>query len=218
MDILDTVVSTSVLVALGLVLAWMGNRRFDAIDRRFEAVDRRFEAVDQRFETLGSELRGEIASLGSGLRGEIATLGSELRGEIASLGSELRGEIASLGSELRIDGTLGSDPGAGIELYEPMGRTPLFVTGAAGITNEHATTLADDEIVARYGITRSRLGFALGANLGRQSDVRVGAHFGRVDATIEIGNPRLPELKGAESGLSATWRFDGQDSPAASRL
>jgi NTE family protein len=122
-------------------------------------------------------------------------------------------DVVTSGSELRIDGTLGSSPAVGIELYEPIRKLPLFATAAGGITRDRITTLANDQILARYALARSRATFGVGANLGRQSDVRINAFVGNVDTDIEIGNPQLPELQGAESGLTAEWRFDGQDSP-----
>jgi len=121
--------------------------------------------------------------------------------------------VAGSGSELRVGGTIGSNPAAAIELYEPLGRTPLFATAFADITTDSTTLLSDDEIVARYDGTRSRLGFTVGRNLGRISDVRVGAYLGHVGAHVEIGNPQLPELRGGESAILAAWRVDGQDSP-----
>ena len=121
--------------------------------------------------------------------------------------------VVGSGSELRLDGTLGSKPAAGVELYEPLGRTPFFGTVAAAITNDRATSLVDDQILARYGITRMRTSVAGGINLSRESDLRIGAFIGHVDATVEIGDPGLPELRGAEGGLTADWRLDTQDSP-----
>jgi NTE family protein len=121
--------------------------------------------------------------------------------------------LAGSGSELRVDGTLGSNPAAGIELYEPLRGTRFFATAAAAVTNENATSLADDEILARYGINRIRASFTGGINLSRVSDLRIGGFIGRINTTVEIGDPGLPELRGIESGLTADWRLDTQDSP-----
>ena len=92
MDVLDTVVSTTVLVALGLVLAWMGNRRF-------EGTERRLAVMEQVITAQGSELRGEIAALGSELRGEIASQGSELRTEIRALRADLTQIALAVGAQ-----------------------------------------------------------------------------------------------------------------------
>jgi NTE family protein len=73
--------------------------------------------------------------------------------------------------------------------------------------------ISDDTVLARYGQTRTRFGLNLGANLGTRSDLRVGAYGGRTSASIEFGNPDLPELAGQETGAEIVWRVDTQDSP-----
>lgn len=121
--------------------------------------------------------------------------------------------LLTSGSELRIDGTIGSLPAAGAEFYQPLGALPLFVAPYASVTSDAAVNLAEDRILARYGITTSRLGLQLGANLGSRSDLRVGPYIGYVEAGIETGQFGLPELKGREAGLVGAWRYDDQDSP-----
>ena len=44
-------------------------------------------------------------------------------------------DVVGSGSELRLDGTIGSDPSVGAELYRPIGPTPLFVAPYAGAGN-----------------------------------------------------------------------------------
>jgi NTE family protein len=117
------------------------------------------------------------------------------------------------GSELRVDGTLGSYPALGVELYEPLRATSLFAAPYATIETDTAESRSRDLVIAKYGITTSRVGLNVGTNLGRRSDLRAGVFAGWVDAGLEIGDPRLPELRGRESGLQLQWRFDGQDSP-----
>ncbi len=122
-------------------------------------------------------------------------------------------DVVGPGSELRIDGTLGSDPGIAFELYKPLGSTPLFVAPFAGITMRSLDVVSDESIVASYGQTVSLAGLNLGVNLGRDSDVRVGAYASRLTARVKVGNPGLPEIEGAESVALAQWRYNGQDSP-----
>jgi NTE family protein len=121
--------------------------------------------------------------------------------------------LLTSGSELRLDGTIGSLPAAGVEFYQPVGATPLFAAPFASVTSDAAFNLAEDRILAKYGITTSRVGLNVGVNLGRHSDVRVGAYVGHVEANIETGEFGLPELRGKEAGLMGLWRYDGQDSP-----
>jgi len=117
------------------------------------------------------------------------------------------------GSELRIDGTIGSDPSIAAELYRPIGPTPLFVAPYAGVATRTFNLINDDSVIARYRQTVSRIGFNVGVNLGSQSDVRVGTYVGRSTASIIVGDPGFPELRGKETGADVVWRVDTQDSP-----
>jgi NTE family protein len=125
----------------------------------------------------------------------------------------LRYDLIGSGSELRVDGTLGSDPGLAFALYKPLGTTPLFVSPYAGIASRTFNVIHDDAIVASYGQQLSRAGMDVGVNLGRVSDLRVGAYAGRLTSNVEVGNPGLPEVKGKEMATDIKWRYDSQDSP-----
>jgi NTE family protein len=117
------------------------------------------------------------------------------------------------GSELRLDGTIGSDPSLAIELYRPIGPTPLFVAPYAGVGKMTFNLIKDDAVIARYGQTSARIGMNAGINLSARSDLRVGAYVGRTSVSIEVGNPGFPELRGRETGAELVWRLDTQDSP-----
>jgi len=121
--------------------------------------------------------------------------------------------LVTSGSEIRIDGTLGSNPAAGIELYQPVASSRFFVAPYAGVLDRSERSISDDQIVARYSVLTSRVGLDGGVNLARESDIRVGAYWGNVNASVEVGDPGLPELKGSETGAILRWRYDGQDSP-----
>jgi NTE family protein len=117
------------------------------------------------------------------------------------------------GSELRIDGTIGSDPAVGIELYRPLGSRALFAAPYAGVGRATFNLIHDDAVIARYKETIQRVGANVGVNLGAYSDLRLGAYVGRTTASIEIGDPGFPELRGKETGAELVWRLDTQDSP-----
>ena len=128
-------------------------------------------------------------------------------------GRYLAFDVLGSGSELRIDGTLGSDPGLGIAYYRPFGGTPLFVEPYAGIVHRTFNVIQNDAVVASYGQQLSRGGADFGINLGRVSDLRLGAYVGRLDANVDVGDPGLPEVVGKEVVTVLNWRFDSQDSP-----
>jgi len=137
---------------------------------------------------------------------------------IAATARYLSYDPVGSGSELRIDGTIGSDPSAGIELYRPVGPTPLFVAPYAGVQTKTFDLGAQNVILARYRQTLPRAGLNVGVNIGARSDVRVGAYLQHTSASIETGDPGFPELQGQETGGELVWRVDTQDSavvPAA---
>ena len=122
-------------------------------------------------------------------------------------------DVVNSGSELRLDGTIGSDPGVAAELYLPIRSTPLFVAPYTGIGKMTFNLIQDDAVIARYSQTVSRLGLAVGVNLGARSDARLRTYVGHSKASIEVGDPGFPELQGRETGAELVWRIDTQDSP-----
>ena len=122
-------------------------------------------------------------------------------------------DIVGSGSELRVDGTIGSDPSAAIELYRPIGPSPLFVAPYAGAGRATFNLIQEDAVLARYRRTVERIGFNVGVNLGARSEVRLGAYVGRVTASVAVGDPGFPEAGGKETGGALVWRLDTQDSP-----
>lgn len=67
MEPVGTVVNALVVGVVGLLLAWLGKGRFEAIDRRFEAVDHRFDRLEDRLEAFRAELNGRIDALSARL-------------------------------------------------------------------------------------------------------------------------------------------------------
>src|SRR4029077_13913107 len=114
--------------------------------------------------------------------------------------------------ELRLDATIGSDPTLAAELYRPIGKTQLFVAPYAGVGRTTYDLIEEDAVIARYRQHRERVGLNLGVNLGAVSDLRVGFYWGRSTASISVGDPGFPELRGQESGTEIVWRADTQDS------
>jgi NTE family protein len=147
------------------------------------------------------------------------TTSSDFR--IAATGRYLSYDVVGSGSELRLDATVGSDPSLAAELYRPLGRTPLFIAPHLGVGRSTYDLIEDDAVIARYRQHRSRFGVSLGVDLGGRSDLRVGTYVGRSNATISVGDPGFPELRGTESGAEIVWRMDTQDSavvPSAGQL
>ena len=117
------------------------------------------------------------------------------------------------GSELRLDAAVGSDPSAAVALYYPLFTTRLFVEGFAGIGSTTFNIIQDGRVAAAYRQTRSFVGIDAGINVSHLDEVRAGVRFGRMDASVRIGDPGLPEVGGREATFRMQWVRDGQDSP-----
>jgi NTE family protein len=117
------------------------------------------------------------------------------------------------GSELRLDAALGSDPSLGMALYKPLFTTRLFVEPFAGIGSRTLNFIQDGHVQASYRQTHSFLGLDAGVNVSRLDEARAGVTFGRFDASVQIGDPGLPEVGGRATAFHMQWTHDGQDSP-----
>jgi NTE family protein len=117
------------------------------------------------------------------------------------------------GSELRIDGGLGSDPNAGVSLHRPIFGTRVFVRPYAGAVLNTVNVVDDDVVIAEYQRQELFGGGDIGIDLTRVSELTGGVRYGRVDANVQVGDPGLPELGGAESLMRIRFLHDGQDSP-----
>lgn len=69
MEILGTAVNAVVVGIVGLVLAWLGKSRFDALDRR---IDRLEERLDGSISSLRSDLTQVALAVGARPRAENA--------------------------------------------------------------------------------------------------------------------------------------------------
>jgi NTE family protein len=127
-------------------------------------------------------------------------------------GRYLAFDVAGSGSEVRIDGAAGAQPGVGAELYRPVGATPFFVGGFTSTRRRTINFVSDDIVVARYNEVRAVAGAEAGLNIGRDSDVRGGFSVGHLDASVDAGDPGLPELHGAETRGRLAFRYDAHDS------
>ena len=211
-------------------------RRLKALLARHVGVPLDIDAVEQdlaivagldRYETVTWRMtRDDARGYGLRVRGRAKTyappfmmLGVNLENttssdfRITATARYLAFDVVGSGSELRLDGTIGSDPGARRELYRPIGSTPLFVAPYAGVGTTTFNVIDDDAVIARYGQTARRVGLNVGVNLGAQAIVRVGAYVGRSTRVDRGWRPGVSRAAGHESGAEMVWRLDTQDSP-----
>jgi hypothetical protein len=74
MELVSTVVNAMVIGMVGLILAWLGKGRFEAIDRQFEVLDDRMDRLDTRMDAFQASLdamRSDLTqvALAVGVRG-----------------------------------------------------------------------------------------------------------------------------------------------------
>ena len=116
-------------------------------------------------------------------------------------------------SELRLDGALGTDQLAAVELYKLIGRRGLFVAPRAYFNRYGVNGYQDDEFVAEYRLKRTGVGVDVGYTTGLRSEVRLGYDASNVNLGLRVGRPTLPEASGSDNVASLRWVFDGQNSP-----
>jgi hypothetical protein len=87
MDLVGTIVNAVVVGVVGLILGWMGNNRFKAIERRIdrleERLDARVDGVDGRIDGLHESLGARIDGLRSDLTQIALAVGARPRAENA---------------------------------------------------------------------------------------------------------------------------------------
>ena len=117
-------------------------------------------------------------------------------------------------SELRVDGAIGTNQLAAIELYKRVGRSGFFVAPRGYFSRSSLNGYSDDgELLADYRVKRTGAGIDVGYSTGLRSEVRLGYDEADVRARLRVGVPTLPEANGSDSYASLRWAFDGQNSP-----
>jgi hypothetical protein len=81
MEVLTTAINAAVVATVGLILAWLGKGRFEAVDRRFEAQDRRMDRLEER---LDGRMNGLQASLDA-VRSEFKQSQDALRSDLTQI-------------------------------------------------------------------------------------------------------------------------------------
>ena len=82
----------------------------------------------------------------------------------------------------------------------------IFVRPEAG-TEQHSFNLVHESAVfAEYRERRQFVGGDIGLSVSRQSEISGGLYASRVAATIQAGDPGLPELLGTGIGTDGSWR------------
>ncbi|KAA6182058.1 BamA/TamA family outer membrane protein [Thiohalocapsa marina] len=121
--------------------------------------------------------------------------------------------INDLGGEWLTQIYLGNEPELYSEFYQPFDAARTgFVAPYIDLGKAPLSVFLGDDRVARYDITRHRVGVDLGTTFGRFAELRLGLLFGEVDADVDTGSPLVPEAHNTESGFRARLLHDTRDS------
>jgi len=125
--------------------------------------------------------------------------------------------INRLGAEWSSALTVGNAPRFYSEFYQPLSLDrALFVAPYVDVGTSPESVFIGDQRVARYDLTRLRLGADLGTNIA-DIEARVGLYYGQSEMNLDTGSTELPEGRSSDSGLRARLLYDTLDSVAAPR-
>ena len=125
--------------------------------------------------------------------------------------------VNRLGAEWGTELTLGNAPSLYSELYQPFNLDrAAFIAPFLGLGLSPDSVFLDGQRVARYDVTRGRIGADLGTTL-RGVEVRAGAYYGQTEVALDTGSPQLPEERLVDTGLHGRIVYDTLDSAGAPR-
>jgi NTE family protein len=123
-----------------------------------------------------------------------------------------RAGINRLGAEWRSDLRLGTDPQVYSEFYQPLSfDSRLFIVPHIDLGQSNINAFSMDETVARLRLSEGEAGLAIGRELGRIGEFRIGAFRGVGEARVAVGDPALPNVAFDTGGAYARLRFDTLD-------
>jgi NTE family protein len=117
------------------------------------------------------------------------------------------------GSELRVDLSIGSTLPPGFEYFKKLGGTNFFVAPNAAAEKSKTGLFSNGSQIAQYETKRTDVGIDFGYESGSRSEFRLGYSIGHADASVQIGDPVLPDVSGKRSVAQMQWIFDDTDSP-----
>jgi len=125
--------------------------------------------------------------------------------------------VNPLGAAWSTEIKLGNAPSLYSEFYQPLDLDrALFVAPFAGLKMTPDSVFVGEQRVARYDVTRGRIGADLGTTLGG-TEVRVGLYYGQTQVALDTGLPQLPVGRVTDTGLRARLYYDTLDSGGLAR-
>jgi NTE family protein len=85
------------------------------------------------------------------------------------------------------------------------------------INESPLSIFSGNQRIARYFITRARVGADIGTTFGNRAELRVGAYLGGVDANNDTGLKQFPQGRDTDSGVRGRFVYDTRDRPELAR-
>lgn len=197
----------------------MAGRPLDTKELQERAYDQyaldRYEAVDYRVVSDDGERGLEIDMRRKSWGPNFLRFGMSIEsdyegGTVANAGARLlMTGVNRLDGELLFDGQLGEDPHFYTELFQPLSlTTDFFVAPAFRYDLETLQIVQNGRRVAEYRVRDTEFLFAVGAELARWGEVRVGVRRGTGSTHLMVGEPVVP---GGEFDLGAAFVEFGYD-------
>jgi NTE family protein len=123
-----------------------------------------------------------------------------------------RSWLNHLGGEWVTEGQVGQDTHLFTEFYQPVTESGRwFVAPSGKIGQVTRGVFAGDDKVADYLVRLGQVGLDAGAVLGTWGQLRAGAVWTRINASVDTGPPVLPTVKETTAGLRAGMFIDQTD-------
>ena len=149
------------------------------------------------------------------LKFDLGMYGSE-GGDLAFMvyGKHARTWVNSLGAEWRNEAQLGYMNYLSTSFYQPLEVSQtFFVEPRVTWSRSYEDIFFDNDRLARYRFSDFGGQVDLGANLGKNAQVRVGYVYTQRKAEVDTGARILPEADRDDAGVVANATFDSRDTP-----
>ena len=138
--------------------------------------------------------------------------------DVRNIGFNIGGRVTfydfqSPGSELRLDFGVGEQNFASGEFFWRPGKSGFFLAPRAQASRRTLPIYFGERRLADYSLREYGGGLDLGYNFGRLNEIRVGYTALYQKASVFVGSPVLPSLKGLSSSFGFRWVYDGANRP-----
>ena len=182
-----------------------GRGDFESVDYRIEEeLGRRVMIIRPREKDWGPDYLRFGLGLATDFQGETI---------FNILASYRRTWLNRLGAEWLWEAQLGQDNYLHSEFYQPVeARGRFFLAPHARIRRSTRGVFLGEDRVGEYDVKSAGLGADAGMVLGTWGELRLGALWRRVDASVDTGTPVLPALDETTAGPRALLYADRYDS------